>query len=915
MDSPIDQAALRKALNATPPTYPEWLDVGKLVYSNQHKCHGTVIGFLDRIVNIQINGKTYQVQLNSLSAPTIEITNTVDLSIIAHPTYRAIASEWSTDLSGVKIIPGNEADTSPIPDNLHPSTKRALLATGIQQFYSHQLSAWKQLTTGLSITLTTPTASGKTMAFTPYSFELALSQHKTTLLIYPLKALAADQYEKLIRLNEALPASQQLAIARCTGDIPLEVRKQYFCQGKCPDIILMSPDVLHYQLWNTSNPKMYNWQEFLNRLSLVVIDEAHSYIGSFGIHFANVTRRLRLACDNTGNPTSLQWVISTATISNPLELASTLTGLPKKEITLIDRSGALTHEKTLLVLKPQAAPNFTAATMIRFLWGYGLSGLVFVNSRATAKSLFSHLRYQMGGYCSEIELFYGSLTAAKRTELIGKLSQKRIKILITTTALEAGVDLPSLDFVIIRGATSLNSLWQRAGRTGRSAPGLIVFIPDGSNHIDYYYSSNPDRLFAPVEKIKLQPNYPPVLANHLLCAATEGGIPSQNISNYFGETSAAISAELIKQQQLFWGPNQVLVKKGFPHKNVSLRGIIDETVNLIDSDTGEVFEEMALNFAHRECHTDAIYITSEEGETVIRRCEKLDSDLLRAILKKVDLPNNRTQPIVEFEILTQFQLDSPKIISTAIVKGNLRATLWWGTISEQVHGYREFELIYAPVCTNPSCTDFKQPQKDLKKCRRCYRKLSERLTQKLIGENRFEPLITSYLAPILRLEANYALTSKIFDEAESLKKQLLHEFGDAQAIPGLLNSINEVNPVQVALHSLAHFLEKSVPLLFLASEFDVSSVVVERQLEPEKKSNAHPIIAYMFDSNHEGNGTTEAIFTDWDNCITKAYELASGCDCNDSGCPKCLTSHSCPELNVGLHKPLGLWFLERLLKK
>ncbi|WP_071881465.1 Zn-binding domain-containing protein [Gloeothece verrucosa] len=130
-----------------------------------------------------------------------------------------------------------------------------------------------------------------------------------------------------------------------------------------------------------------------------------------------------------------------------------------------------------------------------------------------------------------------------------------------------------------------------------------------------------------------------------------------------------------------------------------------------------------------------------------------------------------------------------------------------------------------------------------------------------------------------------------------------------------MNSINEVNPVQVALHSLTHFLEKSVPLLFLASEFDVSSVVVERQLEPEKKSNAHPIVGYIFDSNHEGNGTTEAIFTDWDNCITKAYELASSCDCNDSGCPKCLTSHGCPELNVGLHKTLGLWLVEQFLKK
>lgn len=480
--------------------------------------------------------------------------------------------------------------------------------------------------------------------------------------------------------------------------------------------------------------------------------------------------------------------------------------------------------------------------------------------------------------------------------------------------MEAGVDLPALDFVIIRGATSLNSLWQRAGRAGRSTPGLIVFVPDGSNHIDYYYSTQPDRLFAPVEKIKLQPNYPPVLANHLLCAATEGGIPLGSVSHYFGETSTVISAELIKQNQLFWTTNQVLVRKGFPHKNISLRGIVDEKVKLIDSDTGEIFEEMGLNFAHRECHRDALYITSEEGETVIRRCLFLDLNLHRAILKKVELPNNRTQPIVEFDISTQSRLESPKIIPSTINKGNIRASLWWGTISSQVEGYREFELIYAPVCTNPSCIQYKQPQKEKNKCSRCHRKLSERLTQKLKAEIPFPPLITSYSAPILRIEINSPLTHKIFEQSELIKKELLATFGDVEAVPGLLGSIFTTNPVRVALHSLTHLLEKSVPLLFLASDKDVSSLVIERQLDREIKSNAHPLVAYIFDSNHEGNGTSEAIFSDWDNCIAKAHELAIGCDCAESGCPKCLTSHGCPELNQDLHKPLGLWLLEQLLK-
>ncbi|WP_041934376.1 hypothetical protein [Gloeothece verrucosa] len=200
MSNNIDQAALLKALLSTPPIYPDWLDVGKLVYSTQHKAHGRVIGFLDRIVNIQINGKTYQVALNSLSAPTIEITNTIDLSIIENPTYKQIASEWSMDLNAVKIIPGNSANTSPIPDNLHHGLKSALLTTGIKQFYSHQLAAWKALTTGKSITLTTPTASGKTIAFTPYAFETALSKQKTSVPI--LVVLIIDSTDSQMMPNE-----------------------------------------------------------------------------------------------------------------------------------------------------------------------------------------------------------------------------------------------------------------------------------------------------------------------------------------------------------------------------------------------------------------------------------------------------------------------------------------------------------------------------------------------------------------------------------------------------------------------------------------------------------------------------------------------------------------------------------------
>lgn len=914
MNNPkLNQVAIRKAAKSEPYIYPDWFDIGKIAFSQTYNRHVKILGYLDSTVNIALDNNTAQVDLSDLSEPTIEIETNIDLTVIPRDDYRTLANDWLSDLNRVKILPGYEANNNDLPTSLHPALKQALINVGITQFYSHQQQAWSELNQGKSITIVTPTSSGKSLAFTPYAFQIALTQKKTTLLVYPLKALALDQYDKLTRLNQALPPEYRLNIVRCTGDVPLEERKSYFRGKTHPDIVLISPDVLHHNLWHTGNNKMQQWREFLARLGLVTIDESHSYISAFGIHFANVLRRLRLACQNAFHPTNqINWVIATATISNPIELATQFTGLPSKQITLIEESGAKTYAKTLLVLKPQTAPNFTVATIIRTLLGYNLSGLVFVNSRHTAKSLFSLINHIMGGVAYGVDIFHGSLPPTKRSDLINRLSDGRLKVLITTSALEAGLDLPALDWVILRGSTSLNSLWQRAGRAGRTSEGMVIFVPDGSNYIDYYYATEPERLFAPVEKIKIQPNYPPILARHLTCAGAEGGIPVYQIESFFGNTAPSIASELVKQKQLYWTKNQTLTKKGYPHGEISLRGIVNETISLVDKDTGEVLEEMALNFAFRECHPQAIYLTSAEGESVNWRCLELNLDNKKAIVKKIKDLDRQTRPIVELNVSTSEQLESPQVIKGK--NGNARLSFWWGTISEKVLGYHEEQLIYAPVCTNRSCTVFHLPQPKKHKCQRCHRKLVDRLTIKELGEVMFEnPLVTSFEAPILRIEINLPLAQSIFDYAAQLKEELIKEWGCQEDIPEQLATVFAVNPIHTALHSLTHVLIKSVPLLFLASDKYLSSLVETRKdNKKESAGNSHPIVAYIYDNTNEGNGTSESLFTDWDNCWQKAKDIATGCDCDKLGCPKCLTMHGCPEHNEALNKPLGLWLLDNL---
>jgi DEAD/DEAH box helicase domain-containing protein len=908
----LDHAALRKAAGQSPPLIPSWLEIGQFVYWKEEKSLVKILGYIGNIVRIEKSGKTFSVEIEQLTEIEPSCSSTKDLSAISHLPFRDIALQYLDDLGQVRLIPGTQPDLRSLPQSMHPSLKTAFRKVGISQFYSHQLQAWEELEQGQSIALVTETASGKSNCFIPQGFQQALNSQKTTLLIYPLKALASDQMDKLLTLNESLPEPLKLKIAKCTGDVPIEQRKNYFRGTKCPDIILASPDVLHHLLYRTPDGEYELWREFLKRLELLVIDEAHAYLGAFGIHFANVMRRLRLARYYAGGRNEPKWVVSTATIANPLELASQFTGQPEAEITLIERSGAKRHDRTLLTFKPQSAPNYLVASLVGNLSSSGLKGLVFVNSRRTAKSIYSLIHAQTNGITS-VDIFHGSLLPAKRRNLLNYLSQGSLSTLISTNCLEAGIDLALLDYVIIRGICSLNSFWQRGGRCGRQAPGLIIFIPDGSNPIDYYYAMNSDRFFGSPEKVKLNPNYPSILARHLLCAGAEGGLHSRTVENYFGKKGEAIAAELVKQRQLYLSDNGKLSKRGYPHGDISLRGIVHNKIELVNVETGEVLEESSLDLAHRECHAGAIYISAENGLLQRWRCLEFDATEGKAELELLTNSDRMTKPMVELLVTPVSQLEEAIIRPTFVEDGNLRLSFWWGQVSQKVKGYYEIAQLYTPVCTNRSCLRYHQPQSENKShCGACSRKLSKKLTDKVIEEINFtEPLTTSYDSPILRIEINHKLASTIYTEAESWQKALLQKYGKEENMPSSLLTVFDCNPIHLALHSVSHSLIKAIPLLFLANSNDVSSLIDERDVRGD--SNANRFVCYLFDTVHEGCGTTEAIYEDWGNTIALAFELLTGCDCGDVGCPKCLNDHQCPESNDALFKPLGAWLLQQCI--
>jgi DEAD/DEAH box helicase domain-containing protein len=456
-----------------------------------------------------------------------------------------------------QTLPGSPAQYSDIPDPLG-TVKQALQATGIDRLYQHQAESYAALSKGKNVLLETPTASGKTLASVLYIMQQC-QEGRTGLIVLPLRALAYDIFAKIQEINENLPTP--LRISLHIGDISKADRDQDFKAGH-PNLIIASPDVLHHLLYHKGRNGKRGVQAFFAKLGVIWLDEIHAYTSTFGANLAALCRRISLAVEqlNSSNP-RLQWICTTATIGNSLEHCSLLTGQNASTFHSIAQSTARVQERELVMIDPRYDVNKKAAAIAKILLDCDHKGLVFANSRNGVKSIYRYLSEKT----SLAEPFYGSLSQEKRVELIEAFSQNRKRCLVSTSSLEAGVDLDSVEFVVLAGLTSLNSLWQRIGRAGRHLPGLIALVPDANNVVDYYYSRNPEKLFGKAEAIKISLDYPPVLSRQLRCVAAEGGIFSLQVRSYFGNIAPHLCRSLLRQNILNCSADNRLWAGGYPH--------------------------------------------------------------------------------------------------------------------------------------------------------------------------------------------------------------------------------------------------------------------------------------------------------------------------------------------------------------
>src|SRR5829696_1135410 len=508
--------------------------------------------------------------------------------------------------SAVNARPGSEA---PIPEELHPEVAEALRGRGIERLWSHQAEAIHAAWAGPTI-VTTGTASGKSLCFQlPTLDVLCRDARARALYLYPTKALAQDQARALnaLGVDRARPAIYD-------GDTPREQRSAI---RRRANVVLTNPDMLHLGIL----PNHPAWGDFLSNLAVVVVDEAHVYRGVFGSHVANVLRRLRRIAAAYG--TEPRFLLASATIANPGELAERLTGLP--EVTVVERDGSPGAKKTIAMWNPpitdeQLATRRSAlaeaADLLAELVSQGARTIVFMKSRKAVELMarFAQLALEDLGrpeLSDRIAPYRAGYTSQQRRELERRLVEGELLGVVSTDALELGIDIGSLDAAICvtfpGTVASLRQMWGRAGRRGR---GLAVYVA-GEDALDQFFCRHPDEfLDRPVESAILDPENEQIHAAHLLCAAHEGPLEDAD-AEFIGPDWRHYAEALVSAGDLRQRPDGTFVPRRpeeFPAAAVSLRSASRDGVAIVNLDDGEVLGDVDIGPAPSTVHQGAIYL-------------------------------------------------------------------------------------------------------------------------------------------------------------------------------------------------------------------------------------------------------------------------------------------------------------------
>jgi DEAD/DEAH box helicase domain-containing protein len=730
------------------------------------------------------------------------------------------------------------------PSELHPDVLKALERVGIEHLYSHQAqaiySAWEDTTI-----VTTGTASGKSMCFNlPTIDTLCRDAMARAIYIYPTKALAQDQARALSRFG----LTKRVRPAIYDGDTPRESRPEI---RKRANIVLTNPDMLHVAIL----PNHAAWADLFANLAIVVIDEAHVYRGVFGSHVGNVLRRLRRIAAAYG--TEPRFLLTSATISNPVELAQRLTGLER--INLIEKDGSPAPSRQIAIWNPPLIDEHLstrrsalseAAELLARLVRDGARTICFIKSRKGVELLSQWVTADLAETDKDLAdlvvPYRGGYTSQQRRELESRLTRGELRAVIATDALELGIDIGELDVAIVVSfpgtVASLRQMWGRAGRRGQ---GLAMYVA-GEDALDQFFCRHPeDFLDRSVEAAILDHESLEIHCSHLLCAAHEGPLSAAD-AEFLGprwetyaerlESSGQLRRHRSKQPGRFTaGGGESYVPRNpsdYPATHVSLRSASAESFTIVDVSSGELLGTAESTRAHSTVHKGAVYLHLGRAYEV----RELDLARQRALVCEFD-GDWYTEPKRETETTIQELLDQRETLGVKLSFGRVN-------VSDTVLAYQR-------------------------------RLLSDNSRVDLVG---------------LDLPKTSFSTQALWCEMQ----------------PEWLGEILPLDVLLGSLHATEHAQIAVLPLIAMCDRWDIGGLSTS-----DHPQTGGPTI-FIYDGHPGGVGITRTAFARFEELCEDALRLISECPCT-GGCPSCVQSPKCGSLNEPLSKPGAGLLLGRML--
>lgn len=729
-------------------------------------------------------------------------------------------------IAHVETIPARKASYKKV-DNLNPKIVDYLKSKNAK-LYKHQSETYEAIQNDENVIITTPTASGKTLAFNlPIMETMIEDEDATALYIYPAKALSNDQLHVLENLEKSL----DIKINPNTYDGDTPKSKRYDIRQKSR-IILTNPYQLHLILsWH------HQWKRFYSNLKFIVIDESHYYKGIFGSNVAYLIRRLKRIANFYGaNP---QFILSSATLANPLELANRLTG---EKFRLVDNDTSPSGEKDFILYNPfrnyrrkkhnsEEAPSVHIETenIFVYLMLKDIQTLCFTVSRKITELIAMWAKKDMDNIKKKlthrITAYRAGYQADERREIEDGLKSRKYLGVTCTNALELGINIGSLDAVIISGYPgTMISTWQQSGRAGRSNQKSLAILVAFENQLDQYFMNNPDFFFdKPHENVIIDLSNHILHEAHLLCAAKELTLKKDEAMDYFGVDKEVLD-KLVSKKDLYQNPrgDYIYPYDDNPAMSHSLDQLSNDEFRVMNN--GKLLEVMERSQVYREAHEGAILIN--KGETYQVDSVNLASHFVNVSKNTVDY---HTMVLNKVHINIEKKLSKTKY-------GNLKIHFGELTVEEDYYRYKKMHF------------------------------------SKVIGQFNLD-------LPPLKFRTKglwFTVPREVKNNLEDLYK------GEEEVFEG-------------GLHGAEHALIGLFPLHVMCDRFDIGGLSTNYHEDTQEAT------VFIYDAYEGGIGITQKAVDVFVDLLKSTRDLLKNCSCHD-GCPSCIYSPKCGNDNKPLHK-------------